>query len=504
MFPMKNLLLTFIFVVLLGGCARNNNQDLCFVVTHDGMAGEELSGRVYVMLSKSRRPPIGGPNWFNPEPFFALDVENWGANTPLLVGANADGMNGPPSTVKEGPWNAVAVFRNDNDQSGIASEGGLYSNVVNFEGAGTDAGVVEIPLNTPASFRSWKPHKNLRLVEERSPLLSEFYGRDVLHGACVIVPDDFNPNREDPYPVVYWIGGFGSDHYGGRFMKSLFAVSDYDDQICRVVLNAQFHGGHHAFADSANAGPRMTALISEFIPYIEETFNLGGLPSHRYLAGHSSGGWAAMWLQVKNPDFFGGAWPLAPDPIDFHHFQTLNIYTENANVYTDEYGDPRPLARNGTTPIIYAKNFVAMDDVIKDGGQIGSFEYVFSPRGDDGRPRHMFDRETGAVISEVAEHWKQYDIRHLLESNWEELSPKLAGKIHIVAGEIDTFYLEDAVIKLQKFFEQKNFDASIQVIEGGDHGTVMRPRTIREMDETIAKKLGLVNQQSDSANSRSR
>ena len=129
---------------------------------------------------------------------------------------------------------------------------------------------------------------SVRLVEEHSPLLSAFYGREVLHGACVIVPDDYNPNRETPYPVVFWIGGFSSDHYGGRFMKSLFGVSDYDDQICRVVLNAQFHGGHHVFADSANTGPRMTALISEFIPYLEQTFNIGGSPSHRYLAGHSS------------------------------------------------------------------------------------------------------------------------------------------------------------------------------------------------------------------------
>jgi len=278
-------------------------------------------------------------------------------------------------------------------------------------------------------------------------------------------------------------------------MKSLFGVSDYDDQICRVVLNAQFHGGHHVFADSANTGPRMTALISEFIPYLEKTFNIGGSPSHRYLAGHSSGGWTALWLQVKNPDFFGGAWPLAPDPIDFHYFQTLDVYADNANMYTDEAGNLRPLARNGTTPTIFSKNFTAMDDVIKDGGQIGSFEWVFSPRGDDGRPRHMFNRETGAVVPEVASHWRQYDIRHVLESNWEELSPKLAGKLHIIAGELDTFYLVEAVIELQEFFEEKNFDASILVIEGGDHGTVMRPKTIREMDETIASNLGLVNQQ---------
>ena len=495
MFSMKNLVLSCVVAVLLVGCARNTSTGLQFKITHDGIAGEELTGRVYVMLSKSRRPLLGGPDWFNPEPFFAIDVENWEAGKPLVVAGNADGMDGSPATIGEGPWNAVAVFRTENDQAHIAAEGGLYGDSVAIEGGGADGGVIEMLLDSPVSTRTWKPHKNLRLVEERSPLLSEFYGRDVNHGACVIVPDDYDAQREAPYPVVFWIGGFGSDHYGGRFMKSLFAVSDYDDQICRVVLNAQFHGGHHVFADSANSGPRMTALISEFIPHLEKEYNLGGSASHRYLAGHSSGGWTAMWLLVKNPDFFGGAWPLAPDPIDFHYFQTLDVYAANANMYTDEDGNMRPLARNGTTPIIFAKNFIAMDDVIKDGGQMGSFEWVFSPRGEDGRPRKMFDRNTGAVIPEVAEHWKQYDIRHVLESNWDELSSKLAGKLHIIASEFDTFYLEEAVIKLQEFFNEKNFNASIQVIEGGDHGTVMRPRTIREMDETIALQLGLVNHQ---------
>jgi hypothetical protein len=492
---MKNVVLTFVFVALLGGSARSNSSDLQFLITHNGTVGDELTGRVYVMLSKNRIPLLGGPNWNNPEPFFALDVENWEADTPLRIGENADSMDGSPATVGEGPWNAVAVFRTDNDRSRLAVEGGLYGNPVKFDGGGVDGGVIEMTLNIPVSGRTWRPHRNLRLVEERSALLSEFYGRDVYHGACVIVPDDYDPQREEPYPVMFWIGGFSSDHYGGRFMKSLFAVSDYDDQICRVVLNAQFHGGHHVFADSANSGPRMTALITEFIPYLEETYNLGGSASHRYLAGHSSGGWSAMWLQVKNPDFFAGAWPLAPDPIDFHYFQTLDMYAQNANMYVDEEGNQRPLARRGTTPYIFIEGFVAMDDVIKDGGQIGSFEYVFSPRGDDGRPVKVFNRETGAVIPEVMEHWKQYDIRRHLESNWEELSPKLAGKLNIIAGEFDTFYLEDAVIALQEFFADKKFDASVQVIEGGDHGTVMRPSTIRKMDEKIAQDLGLENQQ---------
>ena len=426
---------------------------LQFSVTHDGTVSESLSGRVYVMLTRGRVPRIGGPDWFHPEPFFALDVESWKAGTPLVLAENADAMDGPPSSIQGATWKAVAVFRELNDRSVLAAPGGLYGDAVSFEGSGATAGTVELTLNIPVPDRSWAPHDNLRLDEKRSELLSDFFGREVKHGACVIVPNDYDSEREEPYPVMYWIGGFGSDHYGGRFMKMMFTASDYDDQICRVILNAQTHSGHHTFADSENNGPRMTALLNEWIPYLEETYNLGGSGDNRFLAGHSSGGWTAMWLQVKNPNFFGGAWALAPDPIDFHYFRTADLYAEDANMYVDAEGNERPIARAGTTPILWARGFSAMDDVMKDGGQIGSFEWVFSPKGEDGRPVQMFNRETGKVNKTVIEHWKKYDIRLILEENWESLSPQLVDKINIIAGGLDTFYLEEAVIQLQSFFK---------------------------------------------------
>lgn len=465
---------------------------LQFSVTHDGTSGESIDGRLYVMLTKGKLPLIGGPNWFKAEPFFALDVKDWKANAPLVLDKTADAMV-PMLEVEDATWKAVAVFRRENDQSRLAVPGGLYGEPISFDGSGKDSGNIPLTVNTPVPEREWKPHKNLRLDETPSKLLSDFYGREILHGSCVIVPDNYDPNREEPYPVMYWIGGFGSDHYGGRYMKMLFTGSDYDDQICRVVLNAQAHTGHHTFTDSANNGPRMTALMSEYIPYLEEKYNLGGINKKRFLAGHSSGGWTAMWLLINYPDFFAGAWPLAPDPLDFHYFQTLDLYEEDANMYIDSEGSDRPIARMGARPVLFAKKFVAMDDVIKDGGQIGSFEAVFSPKGEDGRPVKMFNRETGVVIPEVVEHWKQYDIRKFLEENWNTLAPKLSGKINIIAGGLDTFYLEDAVIALQEFFEEKDFNAMIRIVENGDHGSVFRGTVIREMDESIAKKLDLPN-----------
>lgn len=475
---------------------ETSSAPLHFSVTHDGVGGDEVSGRIYIMLTKGKTPLIGGPNWMRPEPFFALDVEDWEKNTPLIISDNSDNMSGPPQTIGEGPWKAVAILRRNPDTSRLASFGGLYGESVSFDRGGSTAGKVKLTINNLVPERDWKLHKNLRLIETKSELLSGFFGRDINHGACVIVPDNYDPKREEPYPVMYWIGGFGSDHYGGRYMKMLFTASNYEDQICRVILNAQCFGGHHVFADSANNGPRMTALMDEFIPFLEEKYNLGGSSQKRFLAGHSSGGWAALWLQIQNSEFFDGVWALAPDPIDFNFFQTANLYEENGNALFDQNQNPRPIARMGESAVLFAPTFFSMDDVIRDGGQMGSFEWAFSPKGKSGRPLHVFDRETGKVIPRVVEHWKKYDIRKVLEARWEELAPKLSGKINIVAGGLDTFYLEDAVIATGEFFDSKNFDATVRIIEGGDHGAVFRTSMIVEMDEWIANRLGLVNNQS--------
>ena len=491
--------LIFTMLLLLQAASQSvasEPKSLQFSITHNGAIAEKLSGRVYVMMTKGAIPPLGGPDWWNPEPFFAQDVEDWMSGEPLIINHSADNMGVPPSQIGEGPWKAVSVYRSQNDSCRLAAPGGLYGEAVIITNSPLEAGTISLEVNTPVPDREWKEHKNLRLDEKQSPMLSEFFNRDVMHGACVIVPDDYDQNRVEPYPVMYWIGGFNSDHYGGRFMKALYTGSDYDDQICRVVLNAQCYGGHHGFADSENNGPRLTALMQEFIPYLESKYNLGGSPAKRHISGHSSGGWASLWMLLNYPDFFRGAWALAPDPVDFRHFQTCDIYAENANVYSDAEGKERPVAREGESPILYYRGFTKMDDVIKDGGVVGSFEWQFSPRGDDGRPVHLFNRSSGKIDRRIAEYWKQYDILHQLKANWNTLSPKLIGKINIVAAEFDTFYFEDAVFAMNDFFTEEDFDAYIEIVEGGSHGDVFRTSVIRKMDEWFARTLQLTNNQS--------
>src|SRR4029077_12942786 len=105
-------------------------------------------------------------------------------------------------------------------------------------------------------------------------------------------------------------------------------------------------------------------------------------------------------------------------------------------------------ARNGDQVVLWYDSFTRMDDTLKRGGQLRSFEAVFSPLGADGEPRKLYDRNTGTVDPDVARAWQAYDIHLFIESHWEKLKPLLAGRVHIFMGDHDTYYLDGATRKL--------------------------------------------------------
>jgi S-formylglutathione hydrolase FrmB len=253
-----------------------------------------------------------------------------------------------------------------------------------------------------------------------------------------------------------------------------------------VTLSGDCKWGHHVYADSATNGPRGAALVNELIPRIDADFRTVAEPSARFLTGHSSGGWSSLWLQVTYPDMFGGVWSSSPDPVDFRDWQQVDLYADPPlSLYVDEQGQRRPIARQGTMPVLWYESFAKMDDALGRGGQLRSFEAVFSPLGKDGLPRRLWDRRNGRIDPEVAKAWEPYDIRLVLERHWAELAPKLAGKLHVTTGSIDTFYLEGAVRRLAESLKALGSDAEVTVVEGKDHANLLTP----EFFQTIRRQM---------------
>ena len=96
------------------------------------------------------------------------------------------------------------------------------------------------------------------------------------------------------------------------------------------------------------------------------------------------------------------------------------------------------------------------DSWTMSGQQWGAWNATFGPRGADGRPVPLWHHQTGQIDRSVLDHWKKYDLRRHLETNWAELAPRLLGKLRIWIGDADDFYLNEAVHR---------FDAAVRRLD---------------------------------------
>lgn len=452
-------------------------------------SAEASPGRVYVLLSqRDEREPRFGPDWFSPEPFFGLDVDALQSGEEITVDDTADGFPKKLSKLPPGKYRAQALLATNPDTQNYAHGGGnRFSEVQEFTVRRGQDDVIDFALTEVIPEPEPIDHPRLREVKLRSELLSKFHGRDVFERAIVVLPDGYDEHPDERYPVAYAIPGFGgSERDALRYLP--FADAGEEPMIV-VALSGQCQWGHHVYADSATNGPRGQALIEEMIPHIDETFRTVASPDGRFVMGHSSGGWSSLWLQVEYPDTFGGVWSTSPDPVDFRDYQQINLYADPPqNMYVDPKGNRRPLARRGTQPVLWYDDFSKMDDVIARGGQLRSFEAVFSPLDEQGLPRKLWNRETGEIDPETAEAWKAYDIHLKLEREWPEIGPLLQGKLNIITGELDTFYLEGAVEKLKPALEKLGSDAVVEIIPGKDHGNILTSGMMLRIRGEMMKK----------------
>ncbi|HMS71098.1 MAG TPA: hypothetical protein PKD18_23290 [Saprospiraceae bacterium] len=75
--------------------------------------------------------------------------------------------------------------------------------------------------------------------------------------------------------------------------------------------------------------------------------------------------------------------------------------------------------------------------------------------GPDGYPMRLWDKKTGVINKEVANYWKEnYDLGYILKRDWDKLGPQLKGKIHIYCGDMDNYYLNNAVYLVEDFLKQ--------------------------------------------------
>ena len=324
----------------------------------------------------------------------------------------------------------------------------------------------------------------------QSQLLTKFWGRPMYLGAHVLLPEGFDTHPNARYPLMVFhghfpsnIGGFRPEppdpnlkcEYSDRFKLDCYnriqqelAHQFYKDwtgpNFPRVLMieiqhPTPYYDDSYA-VNSASMGPYGDAIVKELIPHIEKKYRGIGAGWARFMYGGSTGGWEALAAQIFYPDDFNGCYAACPDPIDFRAFTVVDIYKDK-NAYWAE-GPFNKVARPGHRDYLghismTLEQMNRMELVLgtksRSGQQWDIWEAVYSPQGADGYPQRIWDKRTGVIDRKVAEYWREnYDLVHIMRRDWEKgLGKKLQGKVNLYVGDMDNYYLNNAVYLAEDF-----------------------------------------------------
>jgi hypothetical protein len=502
---MNKITLPFSFLLCLAPLAAlpanpPKSAGLQFEVTiNKSLTAPTPAGRLFVILARTNNPEprlVLGRTGLSAPQVLARDLKGLAPGAPAVVDASAFGF---PITnlakVPAGDYFVQALFDSSTDLRLPAAPGNLYSKPQKLHLNPAQGGrwKLELTEQIPADQLPAETEQ-IKFVKIQSRLLSEFHGRPIFLRAGIILPRDYDRDPSRRYPLLVRVAGLNGRYTGVLSLmgeKAEFRKTWQADDTARLIL-MQLDGagpyGDPYYVNSANNGPFGDALVQELIPQVEARFRAMGQPRGRVLNGNSTGGWVSLALQIFYPDFFNGTWSSCPDPVDFRALELVNIYQDD-DVYVNKYGYERPSTRDPNGDVrLTTRDEIGVENLLghgnsftRSGEQWGEWNAAFGPRGADGLPVPLWDPQTGKINHAVAEQWKKYDLRLLLEQNWPTLASKLRGKIHITAGEVDKYFLNNAVHLLDQSLAKANppFEGKIAYGMGKDHGWT--DLTLRQM-----------------------
>ena len=477
------------------------------------VSSQPLDGRLLLLLSTD--PSDEPRNQINDTPrsqmVFGLTVDAWKPGEAVTVDATAWGY--PVRSLKDvppGDYTLQAVLNKyetfhradgktvklhmdqGEGQHWNISPGNLYSKPVKVH-VGRDGAPISVALTEKIPpIPDEADTKYIRHIRIQSDALTKFWGRPMFVSAIVLVPDGFDKHTEAHFPLIlfhdHFVSGFDDfrttppdpnlkPDYSQRFHLAGYnriqqeeAYKFYQQWISpkfpRVLIVKIQHANpfyDDSYAvNSANVGPYGDAIENELIPAIEKKFRGIGQGWSRFVYGGSTGGWEALAVQVFYPDHYNGAFAACPDPIDFHEYMNIDLYNDKNAFYLQgahkRVAQPAMRDYLGHTLITTEDNNayeLALGDHGRSGEQFDIWQAVYGPVGEDGYPQQIFDKKTGDIDHKVADYWREhYDLEAKLEREWPTNGPKLAGKIHIYVGSDDTYFLNNAVYRMEDFLKE--------------------------------------------------
>lgn len=454
----------------------------------ESVSSEALDGRLLLVLAtKSNREPRFQTGYgISSAQIFGIDVNGLKVGDAAIIGNATYGFPLESlSEVPSGDYYVQAVLHKyetfdlasghtvklpmdqGEGQHWNRSPGNLYSTQQKIHIEQGKSNLVKIVLDQKIPpIKPSKDTKYIKHIKMKSDRLSRFWGRDIFLGAHVLLPEGFDEHPEAKYPLIVHHGHFPYDFGGFRssppnwFYKE-WTGPDFPRMIIIKVQHANPYYDDSYAVNSANIGPYGDAITYDLIPHIEKMFRGIGQGWARFTYGGSTGGWEAAAVQILYPDEYNGSFAGCPDSLDFRAYELINIYKDK-NAYIQEgpfatLDNPSNRSTTGkvTSTVALENHYeLVLGTKNRSGMDWDAWEAVYSPQGDDGYPKRLWDKKTGEIDHDVAAYWREnFDLRYIMKRDWATLGAKLEGKLHIYVGDMDTYYLNNAVYLTEEFLE---------------------------------------------------
>lgn len=123
---------------------------------------------------------------------------------------------------------------------------------------------------------------------------------------CVVLPPSFDADKSRRFPILYFLHGLGDNEQFLVHSGMWNVVEDMRDRReLKDFLIATPDGGAGFYINSKDGKRRYEDfLIQEFLPFIENRYRVSPGRANRAVGGVSMGGYGALHLAFRHPQFF--------------------------------------------------------------------------------------------------------------------------------------------------------------------------------------------------------
>jgi len=215
---------------------------------------------------------------------------------------------------------------------------------------------------SPSVFPQSEQSDRLLSITVHSPSLEgNLLGDSPYRNVIIYLPPGYHDkeNREKEYPVIYLLHGIDADYHlwtsGELWLGKGWSIADVADYLIEdstiqpmliVMPSARNRYSGSWYVNSEVAGGWEDFIVQDLISEIDKNYRTVKSPLGRGVAGHSMGGFGAIWIGLNNPDKYGAVYgmssvepDLGKDYLEIHKKRMLNasILTELSSFDTLDF-----------------------------------------------------------------------------------------------------------------------------------------------------------------------